>query len=123
MSQLLTLSDEHIAQRAAARASRSHHSRGSVGSIGTARTRESHHRASHLSIIAFSPEELHADDGEVVGISSLLAACLTANYISVGYIFVPWGESKGKASSYDHCDNHPDTRRRFVETGAIESHI
>jgi hypothetical protein len=26
------------------------------------------------------------------GISTFLAACLTANYISVGYLLVPWGK-------------------------------
>jgi hypothetical protein len=58
---------------------------------------------SRKSIIAFSSEfsqesaafsigksssEVHED-----GISTFLAACLTANYISVGYLLVPWGKN------------------------------
>lgn len=46
-----------------------------------------------MSVIAFASAELVHPDEENVGISSFLAACLTANYISVGYILVPWGES------------------------------
>jgi hypothetical protein len=46
-----------------------------------------------MSMIAFSTDELLHPDEENNGISSILAACLTANYISVGYVLVPWGES------------------------------
>jgi hypothetical protein len=54
------------------------------------------------SIVAFSSEFSEASiaisDVKSVpsigeqGISSLLAACLTANYISVGYLLIPWGK-------------------------------
>ena len=41
-----------------------------------------------------SAEEAIDDDG----LSSLLCTCLTANYISVGYLLVPWGKCATKAT-------------------------
>jgi len=44
------------------------------------------------TLVAFSTTESAtlAGDEDVPGISSFLAACLTANFISVGYLFVPY---------------------------------
>jgi hypothetical protein len=46
------------------------------------------------ALVAFSTTETAtlAGDEDVPGISSFLAACLTANFISVGYLFVPYGK-------------------------------
>ena len=49
-------------------------------------------RSSRLSITPFSVDSHHFEENDGTGVSTLLCTCLTANYISVGYLLVPWGK-------------------------------
>ena len=60
----------------------------SVSSIATTGSR----RSTRLSITPFSGDAHHSEEINGIGVSTLLCTCLTANYISVGYLLVPWGK-------------------------------
>ena len=60
----------------------------SVNSIATSGSR----RSARLSITPFSVDAHTSEESDGVGVSTLLCMCLTANYISVGYLLVPWGK-------------------------------
>ena len=65
----------------------SRHSCFSENSMATTGSR----RSAQLSVTPFSNDVQHSEESDGDGVSSLLCTCLTANYISVGYLLVPWG--------------------------------
>jgi hypothetical protein len=73
---------------------RSPGSRNPASSSGTSPGRGSIFAGRTRSLVAFSVAESASvfASGDESGISSFLAACLTANFTSVGYLFVPYGK-------------------------------